>query len=205
MIRGKRPVILANRVPGLGSGGDIPGGGQGGVRKQIFLYLYQIIVHQVQHGDKFYVAKWWTSNNTPGEEWGAWELVGDSCSEDGDTGEVIDVDVDEEEKEAESNENEVDNSNKWDHEYVAPSLKEAEAREAELTDTPLFEMVKSSIASLASEEVDKIAPGLASNPANVKRVESIMTSDQWDYLFAVRDPDYTYRRHKLVFYYNSLL
>ena len=58
-------------------------------------------------------------------------------------------------------------------------------------------MVKASIASLDSEEVDKIAPGLASNPDNVKRVESIMTSDEWDYLFAMRDPDYTYRRYKL--------
>ena len=178
--------------------------------------IYFLTVHQVQHGDKFYVAKWWTSNNTPGGEWGAWELVGDSCNGDGDTEEIIDVDVEEEEKEAESNENEVDkeaesnenevdNSKPWEHVYVPPSIEEAEAREAELTDTPLFEMVKSSIASLASEEVDKIAPGLASNPANVKRVESIMTSDQWDYLFAVRDPDYTYRRHKLVSFNNSLL
>ena len=106
-------------------------------------------------------------------------------------------DVDDEDKEAESNENAVDNSNKWDQEYFPPSIEEAEAREAELTDSPLFKMVKASIASLDSEEVDKIAPGLASNPDNVKRVESIMTSDQWDYLFAVRDPDYTYRRHKL--------
>ena len=67
-----------------------------------------------------------------------------------------------------------------------------------------IEMVKASIASLDSKEVDKIAPGLASNPANVKRVESIMTSEQWDYLFAVRDPDYTYRRHRLVWLFNSL-
>ena len=216
--------IFDQRKEASHSGGLSAGSGQRGRytwrgtrwRQKTNILIYFLTVHQVQHGDKFYVAKWWTSNNTPGEEWGAWELVGDSCSEDGDTGEVIDVDVDEEEKEAESNENEVDkeaesnenevdNSNKWDHEYVAPSLKEAEAREAELTDTPLFEMVKSSIASLASEEVDKIAPGLASNPANVKRVESIMTSDQWDYLFAVRDPDYTYRRHKLVYFNNFLM
>jgi len=107
---------------------------------------------------------------------------------------LIVEDVEDEDKEAESNENEVDNSNKWDQEYFPPSIEEAEAREAELTDTPLFKMVKASIASLDSEEVDKIAPGLASNPDNVKRVASIMTSDQWDYLFAVRDPDYTYRR-----------
>ena len=163
---------------------------------------------QVQHGDKFFVAKWWTSNNVPGGDWGAWELIGDSCTGEDDTEEsvVAVVDVGEEDKEAEDNENEIDNSNKWEHESPngPPTLEEAVAREAELTDSPLFEMVKASIASLDSKEVDKIAPGLASNPANVKRVESIMTSEQWDYLFAVRDPDYTYRRHRLVWLFNSL-
>ena len=34
----------------------------------------------MQHGDRFYVAKWWTSNNQPGGDWGAWELLGDSCT-----------------------------------------------------------------------------------------------------------------------------
>ena len=107
--------------------------------------------------------------------------------------------AEEEDKEEEVSENEIDNANKWEHESPngPPSLEEAAAREAELTNSPLFEMVKASIASLDTAEVDKIAPGLDSNPDNVKRVESIMTSDQWDYLFAVRDPDYTYRRHGL--------
>ena len=144
----------------------------------------------------------------PGGDWGAWKLIGDSCTGEDDTEEsvVAVVDVGEEDKEAEDNENEIDNSNKWEHESPngPPTLEEAVAREAELTDSPLFEMVKASIASLDSKEVDKIAPSLASNPANVKRVESIMTSEQWDYLFAVRDPDYTYRRHRLVWLFNSL-
>ena len=144
--------------------------------------------------------------------------MGDSCNgeEETEPSQVISVDVEQGDKETESNENEIDNSNKWEHESPngPPSLKEASAREAELTNSPLFSMVKvrmmmmmfmmmmmmifsmvkASIASLDSAEVDRIAPGLASNPANVKRVESIMTSEQWDYLFAVRDPDYTYRR-----------
>ena len=75
-----------------------------------------------------------------------------------------------------------------------PSKKAAEYRESQLTNTPLFEMVKASIATLDSAEVDRIAAGRSDNPENVKRVESILTEDQWDYLFAVRDPNYTYRR-----------
>ena len=55
-------------------------------------------------------------------------------------------------------------------------------------------MVKASIATLDSAKVERIAPGRSDNPENVKRVESILTAEQWDYLFAVRDPNYTYRR-----------
>ena len=75
-----------------------------------------------------------------------------------------------------------------------PSKKAAEYRESQLTNTPLFEMVKASIATLDSAQVESIAPGRGDNPENVKRVESILTGEQWDYLFAVRDPAYTYRR-----------
>ena len=63
-----------------------------------------------------------------------------------------------------------------------------------MTDTPLFEMVKASIATLTSADVERISPGNVGNPTNVKRVESVLTAEQWDYLFAVRDPNYTYRR-----------
>ena len=112
-----------------------------------------------------------------------------------DEDEDSDENDDDEDPEEETDENKV---NQWEQVYVPPSVKEAEAREAELTDTPLFAMVKESIATLESATVDTIAPGNGGNPANVKRVESIMTEDQWDYLFAVRDPDYTYRRYQSV-------
>ena len=127
--------------------------------------------------------------------------MGDSCNgeEETEPSQVISVDVEQGDKETESNENEIDNSNKWEHESPngPPTVAEAEAREAQLTDTPLFAMVRASIATLASAAVDSIAPGRAANPANVRRVESIMSAEQWDYLFAVRDPDYTYRRSVL--------
>ena len=112
----------------------------------------------------------------------------------------IDEDEDDGQDEDEDPEEETDENkvNPWEVVYVPPTIKEAEGREAELTDSPLFSMVKASIATLDSARVDNIAPGNSGNPANVKRVESIMTEDQWDYLFAVRDPDYTYRRYNSV-------
>ena len=50
----------------------------------------------------------------PGGDWGAWELIGDSCTGETDTEENVEavVDVGEEDKEAEDNENEIDNSSK---------------------------------------------------------------------------------------------
>lgn len=66
------------------------------------------------------------------------------------------------------------------------------AKEKSLTDFPLMASVKSSIATLDNAEVEKIAVGRAANPANVKRVESILSEKDWDFLFPMRAPEYTY-------------
>jgi chitodextrinase len=66
------------------------------------------------------------------------------------------------------------------------------AQEAKLTDTPLFRSVKASIATRPNSVVSAVAPGAAANPANVKRVERILAAGQWDYLFPLRNPSYTY-------------
>lgn len=68
-------------------------------------------------------------------------------------------------------------------------LKAAEAR---LTDTPLFAAVKASIATRSNAVVDAVMPGNANNPENVKRVERLVPASQWDYLFPLRNPAYTY-------------
>lgn len=57
------------------------------------------------------------------------------------------------------------------------------AKEKALTDFPLMEAVKSSIQTLDNSAVEQIEPGRAANPANVKRVESILKEADWDYLF----------------------
>ncbi len=66
------------------------------------------------------------------------------------------------------------------------------AKEKALTDFPLMEAVKSSIQTLDNSAVEQIEPGRAANPANVKRVESILKEADWDYLFPMRAPEYTY-------------
>jgi len=58
----------------------------------------------------------------------------------------------------------------------------------------LFDMVRQSISTIDSNEVDTISAGNGNNPSNVKRVEKIMSEEQYDYLFPVRDPAYTYQR-----------
>ena len=144
---------------------------------------------------QYYEAKWWTSNNVPGDDWGAWESIGSSCDP-GQESHDTEESVEEESIEEESEEEESNGNNVWEHEgpHEPPSLNEALKREEELTDSDLFNMVKTSISTLDSAQVDQISPGRPGNPANVRRVESIMSSSQWDYLFAVRDKAYTYRR-----------
>lgn len=66
------------------------------------------------------------------------------------------------------------------------------AKEKELTSFPLMSAVKSSIATLDNAEVEKIAVGRAANPDNVKRVEKMLTEKDWDFLFPMRAPEYTY-------------
>jgi len=66
------------------------------------------------------------------------------------------------------------------------------ATEARLTDTALFRAVKASIATRDNATVATVAPGLASNPENVKRVEKLLPASRWEYLFPLRDKSYTY-------------
>lgn len=75
---------------------------------------------------------------------------------------------------------------------VTIKTSELAAKEQALTSSPLMAAVKSSIATLDNAEVEKIAPGRAANPANVKRVESILSEKDWDFLFPLRAPEYTY-------------
>lgn len=67
-----------------------------------------------------------------------------------------------------------------------------EARETELTSSPLFTRVKQDIQVRPESEVLAIAPKSASNPDNVKRVERIVSEAEFDFIFPLRNPAYTY-------------
>lgn len=66
--------------------------------------------------------------------------------------------------------------------------------EAGLTSDPLFARVKASIRTRDNAVVEAIVPGAASNPANVRRVESILNQAQWNHLFPLANDEYTYTR-----------
>ena len=75
-----------------------------------------------------------------------------------------------------------------------PTLKEAQADEAAKTSSTLFQQIKASIRTLDTASVEAVQPGRAANPINVKRVERIVSSTDWQTLFAIRDASYTYTR-----------
>lgn len=75
-----------------------------------------------------------------------------------------------------------------------PTLEEIQRAEAEKTSSPLFQQVKASIRTLDNAAVEAVTPSRAANPANVKRIELILSAADWEYLFSQREPTYTYAR-----------
>ncbi|MDA9556500.1 hypothetical protein N9R79_03220 [Vibrio sp.] len=53
-------------------------------------------------------------------------------------------------------------------------------------------LVRESIETLDNPSVEAITVGANANPSNVKRVESIINEQDWDFLFPERAPEYTY-------------
>ena len=71
--------------------------------------------------------------------------------------------------------------------------KELEEKEAAITDFPAMIKVKEAIQTLDNEAVELIVPNGEMNPENVKRIEGIISSEDWEFLFPKRAPEYTYR------------
>ena len=134
-----------------------------------------------------YKAKWWTQGDVPeSEEYGPWERVAD------DTPVTPTEPTDETVPDEESNNDENTTEGTTDTENTEVSLATLLEKERLLTDTPMMNQTKASIATLDNVEVEKIAPLRSSNPSNVQRVEGLVSSSQWDYLFAHRSAEYTY-------------
>ena len=76
-----------------------------------------------------------------------------------------------------------------------PSEKEAIQKEEYLTDQyPLFRKVKETVKTLDTDIVEKIKAKDPNNPENVKRVEFILSEENYEDLFPRRHPSYTYKR-----------
>lgn len=132
-----------------------------------------------------YEAQWWTQGNTPGtEEYGPWKEVPDTTP-------VTDPDPDTVPT-SDTNTTTGDEGDDAVEVEGVVSLSALEEKEAMLTDTPLMNLTKASIRTLDNAEVELVSPLRTQNPTNVKRVESIITEAQWEYLFAQRSSEYTY-------------
>jgi chitodextrinase len=90
------------------------------------------------------------------------------------------------------NDNSEENSQNSDSKYTITQA-ELDAKEADLTNTPVMSKVKESIRTRPNAVVEAVTIGNPSNPENVKRVESIISQDDWNYMFPRRSPEYTYR------------
>lgn len=78
-------------------------------------------------------------------------------------------------------------------EPVVIKASELAAQEATIASGPLMDEVKRSIATLGNAAVDAITPERAANPANVRRVEAIVSESGWEFFFPQRAKEYTYR------------
>ena len=67
---------------------------------------------------------------------------------------------------------------------------EVDEKEAILTDFPQMRSVKSSIATRNNTVVDTISALNPNNPDNVRRLESVLSEAEFDFLFPVRAPEY---------------
>lgn len=144
---------------------------------------------QVSHAGTSWEAHWWTRGEEPGTtgQWGVWRAAESDCA--ATTPEDDDV--------ASAPEPEDDSTAVVDPpadpgDVTTVYRSELAATEAALTDGPLMAQVKNSIQTRDNDVVEAVAPGNATNPENVQRVESIVDAERWDFFFPRRAPEYTY-------------
>ncbi|MCE2572859.1 chitinase [Motilimonas eburnea] len=77
--------------------------------------------------------------------------------------------------------------------YLIPR-SQLEAREAALTSSEQFDLVRADTQTLDNASVEAVVPLRADNPENVRRAETIVSEADWDFLFPIRHENYTYQR-----------
>ncbi|GLR74542.1 chitinase [Aliivibrio sifiae] len=71
---------------------------------------------------------------------------------------------------------------------------EIDAAEAAKTADPMYDVWAKALATQPNSIVDAIDTGLATNPANVKRVERVFPASEWFFLTQMAAPEYSYTR-----------
>ncbi|WP_279143059.1 chitinase [Photobacterium phosphoreum] len=71
---------------------------------------------------------------------------------------------------------------------------EIDAAENSKTLDPMYDVWAKALATASNATVEAIAPGLSTNPDNVKRVERVFPETEWNYLTQMAAPEYTYTR-----------
>ena len=135
---------------------------------------------------KIYQAKYWTQGNDPltAGQWGAWQLISacdqrcESSGNGGNTG-----------GNTASNLPQSDGNGGY-------TMKSSVlvAKETALTKSALFKQVKASIKTRDNAVVEAVQINASTNPENVKRVEAILSENQWNNTFPMRNSAYTYRK-----------
>ena len=148
----------------------------------------------VSHDGATWEAQWWTRGEVPGTTgpWGVWRTAPalDPGCEQASGAQPAPA------TESEPAESTPDPEPVSD-DAPAPagqSMLLSELLEAEmaLVDSPLMTAVRQSIRTLENDAVEEVVPLRATNPENVRRVESIVGAADWDYFFPRRAPEYTY-------------
>ena len=134
----------------------------------------------VAHAGAIWEAQWWTRGEVPGTtgDWGVWRSAPADA--------LCAADPDDPTDPADP----ADPTDPGDPDQVR--LSDLLATEAALTDSPLMTSVKASIRTLENAVVERIAPGAATNPANVQRVERLLSAADWDDFFPRRAAEYSY-------------
>jgi len=132
---------------------------------------------------RYYQAKWWANVGEspaaidPAQPWlSPWEEVAETAP--GCGGGPVDP---------------VDPVDPEPLEPVEIPLSKLLGDEARLTDFPLMQQTLQSIRTLPNAQVELVEPLRAANPVNVRRVESLLDAAQFEFIFPMRAPEYTYR------------
>ena len=135
-----------------------------------------------------YEAQWWTRDNAPVDVlYTAWKKIGINSVLENNTPEEFNTNETTTEPTQDNNSNDASSTQTY-----SISNTELDAKELALTRSDLMKKVKDSIRTLDNVQVEKITALNQNNPSNVKRVESIINAEDWNYIFPKRSPEYTY-------------